>query len=84
MAEGGQPFLEDRGLDEQSLAVMTPDEITEYLVLLLRVLRPELPSLTWLRRAASSRPTATRGPNRSPRSEPLGKLLVGGKPPIDL
>jgi len=62
MTEEGQPlyisrpvqgFAEDPGLDEQSVADMTADEVKEYLTLLLQVLRPELPSLTWLRRAAS-------------------------------
>ena len=83
MTEEGQPlyiprsvqgFAEDPGLDEQSVADMTAEETKEYLRLFLRVLQPHLPSLTWLR-AAASRP---RG--REPGL--LRRLLVDGEPPL--
>jgi hypothetical protein len=76
-------FVADPGLDAPSVAAMTGDEAKEYLKLLREVLRPELPSLTWLRRAASStseaRPSAIQ---RSHALGPLRKLLVEGQPPI--
>jgi len=48
-------FVADPGLDEHGVAAMTVEEMKEYLMLLLKVLRPNLPSLAWLRQAASSR-----------------------------
>jgi hypothetical protein len=78
-----QEFLADPGLDEHSVADMPADEAREYLKLLLKVLRPDLPSLTWLRRAASSTSEARQSAiQRSHALSPLRKLLVEGKPPI--
>ena len=71
-----QEFVEDPGLNEDSVAAMTGDEAKQYLKLLLEVLRPDLPSLSWLRRAAS--PSSLDGPALGP----VRKLLLEGRPPI--
>jgi hypothetical protein len=43
------------GLDADSVASMTRDEMQEYLALVIRYFAPnELPSLAWLRRAAAA------------------------------
>ncbi len=55
MGEKRQEFIPDPGLDAQSVAAMTPEEAKEYLTLLIRYSAPgDLPSLTWLRRAAAA------------------------------
>jgi hypothetical protein len=47
-------WIHDSGLDPQSVASMTPDEAKEYLTLGIRYVVPgQLPSVTWLRRAAA-------------------------------
>jgi hypothetical protein len=76
-------FVPDPGLDAHSVEALTGDEAKEYLKLLREVLRPELPSLTWLRRAASSTSEARQSAiQRSHALGPLRKLLVEGRPPI--
>ena len=72
-------FVPDPGLDAPRVAAMTGEEAKEYLKLLREVLRPDLPSLTWLRRAASSRQSVIQ---HSHALGPLRKLLVEGTPPI--
>lgn len=46
-------FMRDPGLNANAIALMSSDETREYLKLLLEVLKPDLPSLTWLREAHS-------------------------------
>jgi hypothetical protein len=47
-------FVEHPGLRSEHLYLMTGDECREYLWLLLAVLKPDLPSITWLRHAVES------------------------------
>ena len=78
-----QEFVEDRGLNEDSVAAMTGDEAKQYLKLLLEVLRPDLPSLSWLRRAASAKSTPIQASSPGgPALDPVRKLLLEGRPPI--
>ena len=81
-ASRAQPeSVEDPGLNEAGVAAMTGDEATEYLNLLLEVLRPDLPSLAWLRLAAASKSKAIRLSSQTGHAL-LQKLLIEGKPPI--
>jgi hypothetical protein len=48
-------WIHDSGLDPHSVASMTPGEAKEYLTLVIRYVAPgQLPSVTWLRRAAAA------------------------------
>ena len=76
-------FVADPGLDEHGVAAMTVEEMKEYLMLLLKVLRPDLPSLAWVRRAASSKSGGSQSSSQSPHAlGSLRKLFVDGTPPI--
>jgi len=78
-----EEFVADPGLDEQSVGAMTGEQTKQYLALLLKVLRPDLPSLAWLRRADSSKSGGPQSASQSPHAlGSLRKLLVDGKPPI--
>jgi hypothetical protein len=57
----GRRWIDDPGLDQASLAAMTDADAREYLRLLLDVLSPELPSLTWLKRAAAAKRSRPQG-----------------------